>query len=131
MLPFTVTLTYLAFVEGMIYFSEFTVVPLLSPLNLLVNVVPSVDVAITKWYWRVFPLYHAMSTLQMFWLEPRSVRIHWPIPELDHLVPKLFSIAFKGGYPDWLPLAVAPLMWRLSLHYWALTLRSKLPLIWD
>src|SRR4030095_5383437 len=47
-LPFTVTLTYLASVAGMTYFSEFSVVPLLSPLNLLVNVVPSVDVAITK-----------------------------------------------------------------------------------
>jgi len=47
-LPFTVTLTYLASVAGMVYFSEFSVVPLLSPLNLLVNVVPSVDVDITK-----------------------------------------------------------------------------------
>ena len=47
-LPFTVTLTYLASVAGMMYFSEFSVVPLLSPLNLLVNVVPSVDVAMTK-----------------------------------------------------------------------------------
>jgi hypothetical protein len=47
-LPFTVTLTYLASVAGITYFSEFSVVPLLSPLNLLVNVVPSVDVAMTK-----------------------------------------------------------------------------------
>ena len=48
MLPLTVTRTYLAFVEAKVYFSEFNVVPLLSPLNLLVNVVPSVDVAMTK-----------------------------------------------------------------------------------
>jgi hypothetical protein len=47
-LPLTVTLTYLAFVEEKVYFSEFIVVPLLSPVNLLVNVVPSVDVAMTK-----------------------------------------------------------------------------------
>ena len=66
MFPFTVTLMYLALVEAKVYFSEFNVVPLLSPLNLLVNVVPSVDVAITKWYCCIFPNGHAMSTLQMF-----------------------------------------------------------------
>ena len=33
MLPFTVTRTYLASVAGKVYFSEFSVVPLLSPLN--------------------------------------------------------------------------------------------------
>src|SRR6478672_6334849 len=65
-LPLTVTLTYLASVAVMTYFSEFSVVPLLSPLNTWVNVVPSVDVDIVKWYTRAFPLYHAMSTLQMF-----------------------------------------------------------------
>ena len=64
-LPFTVTLTYLALVDGMVYFSEFNVVPLLLVVNTLLNVVPSVDVAITKLFCLVFPLYHAMSTLQM------------------------------------------------------------------
>jgi hypothetical protein len=64
-LPFTVTLTYLALVDGMVYFSEFNVVPLLLVVNTLVNVVPSVDVAITKLFCLVFPLYHAMSTLQI------------------------------------------------------------------
>ena len=48
MLPFTVILTYLASVAAKVYFSEFSVVPLLSPVNLLVNVVPLVDVAMTK-----------------------------------------------------------------------------------
>ena len=48
-LPLTVTLTYLALTGVVkVYFSEFNVVPLLSPLNLGVNVVPSVDVDITK-----------------------------------------------------------------------------------
>jgi hypothetical protein len=47
-LPFTVTLTYLALVEEMIYFSEFSVVPLLELAKAFVNVVPSVDVAIAK-----------------------------------------------------------------------------------
>ena len=65
-LPFTVILMYLASVAGMAYFSGLSVVPLLEPLNLLVNVVPSVDVAITKLYERSFHLYHAMSTLHMF-----------------------------------------------------------------
>jgi len=60
-LPLIVTLTYLASVEGMIYFSELAVVPPLSPLNTLVKVTPSVDVAITKWYWRAKPFYHAIS----------------------------------------------------------------------
>ena len=37
-LPFTVTLTYLASVAGMVYFSEFSVVPLLVLNTLVVNV---------------------------------------------------------------------------------------------
>ena len=47
-LPFTVTLTYLALVAGIVYFSEFSVLPLLVLVNLVVNVVPSVDVADDK-----------------------------------------------------------------------------------
>jgi hypothetical protein len=47
-LPLIVILTYLASVAGMIYFSELAVVPLLSPLNTLVNVLPSVEVAMMK-----------------------------------------------------------------------------------
>ena len=75
-LPFTVTLTYLASVAGMKYFSEFSVVPLLVLVSLLVNVVPSVEVDITKLYARSFHLYHAMSTLQMFLVDPRSAAIN-------------------------------------------------------
>ena len=48
LLPFTVIRTYLASVEAKVYFSELSVVPLLEPLNLVVNVVPSVEVDITK-----------------------------------------------------------------------------------
>ena len=71
-LPFTVTLTYLALVAGMTYFSEFSVVPLLLPVNTFVNVVPSVDVEITKLFCLSLPLYHAIFTLQIFLLEPKS-----------------------------------------------------------
>ena len=48
MLPLTVSRTYLAFMEEKVYFSELAVVPLLSPLKTLVNVLPSRDVAMTK-----------------------------------------------------------------------------------
>ena len=49
LLPFTVTLTNLTLsTVGKVYFSEFSVVPLLSPLNLCVNEFPSVDVDIVK-----------------------------------------------------------------------------------
>ena len=47
-LPLTVILTNLASTGGIAYFSEFSVVPLLSPLNRWVNVLPSIDVDITK-----------------------------------------------------------------------------------
>ena len=48
MLPLTIIRTNFACVEEKVYFSEFSVVPLLSPLNLWVNVVPSVEVDIVK-----------------------------------------------------------------------------------
>ena len=54
-----------------------------------------------------------MSTLQMFLVDPKSTRIHEPIQGLDHLVPKLLSMAFEGGFPVSEPLAVAPLIGRL------------------
>ena len=97
------------------YFSEFSVVPLLVLVSLLVNVVPSVDVAITKLYARSFPLYHAMSTLQMFLVDPKSAVINWPTPKLDHLVFKLLSRTFEGTLPS-LPLAVTPLIGRLVVQ---------------
>ena len=76
-LPFTVTLTYFTLgVLAKVYFSELSVVPLLEPLNTFVNVVPSVDVAITKLEERSFPLYHAMSTMQMVLGAPRSAVIN-------------------------------------------------------
>ena len=65
LLPLTVIRTNFAWVEEKVYFSEFSVVPLLSPLNTWVNEFPSVDVDMVKWYTRAFPLYHAMSTVQM------------------------------------------------------------------
>jgi hypothetical protein len=47
-LPLTVILMYLASVAAKVYFSGLSVVPLLVLVSLVVNVVPSVDVAITK-----------------------------------------------------------------------------------
>src|SRR4030095_4983714 len=90
----------------MLYFSEFRVVPLLLLLNFVVNVTPSVEVLITKLYWRSLPLYHAMFTLQIFFLvEPRSASIHAPVFTLAHLVLRLLSRTFEGKCPS-LPLSV-------------------------
>src|SRR5438093_3871228 len=113
----------------MMYFSEFNVVPLLLPVNLLTNVVPSVDVAIAKLYCLSFPFYHAISTLQIFLVVPKSARIHEPTPGFDHLVLRLLSSTFEGGYPASLPLAVTLPMERLLLHVSALALLRKLILI--
>ena len=98
------------------YFSEFSVVPLLELVNLVVNVVPSVDVAITKLYRLSFPFYHAISTLQILLVDPKSARIHEPTPGFDHLVIRLLSRTFEGGEPASLPLAVTPLIGRLAVH---------------
>ena len=92
-------LTNLAWVEEKMYFSEFNVVPLLIPVNLVLKVVPSVDVAIEKVYRLSFPFHHAISTLQIFLVVPKSARIHEPNPGFDHLVLRLLSMAFEGGYP--------------------------------
>jgi hypothetical protein len=49
LLPFTVTLTNLTLsTVGKVYFSELSVVPLLSPLNFWLNEFPSVDVDMVK-----------------------------------------------------------------------------------
>src|ERR1700693_5396136 len=71
--PLTVILTYLPVVPpGKIYVSEERVVPLLLPVNTFVKVVPSFETDITKLFCRVFPLYHAITTLQMFMFDPKS-----------------------------------------------------------
>lgn len=90
-LPFTVTLTYLASVKENVYFSEFNVVPLLVPLKTVEKEDPSVDVAMTKLLVLWFPENHAISTLQMVSVDPKSIRIHEPIPRFDHLVLRLLS----------------------------------------
>jgi hypothetical protein len=106
---------YLAFVEPIMYFSEFSVVPLLELVNLLVYVVPSLDVAITKLYRLSFPFHHAMSTLQIPLVDPKSARIHEPIPGFDHFVLRLLSRTFEGTFPS-LPLAVTLLIGKLKLQ---------------
>ena len=109
----------------MTYFSEFRVLPLLVPLSLLTNVVPSVEVAIAKLYFLSFPLNHAISTLQIVLVVPKSARIHEPTSGFDHLVLRLLSIAFEGGLPVSNAFAVTPLIERLLLQVSALALLIK------
>ena len=71
--------------------------PLLVPVNLVENVLPSVDVAIATLYRLSFPFHHAMSTLQIVFDVPKSARIHEPGPGFDHLVSRLLSRTFEGG----------------------------------
>jgi hypothetical protein len=104
------------------YFSEFNVVPLLVPVSLLTNVVPSVEVAIAKLYRLSFPLNHAISTLQIVLVVPKSARIHEPIVGFDHFVLRLLSRTFEGGEPVSNPLAVTPLIEILLLQVSAFTL---------
>jgi hypothetical protein len=66
---------------------------------------PSVEVDITKLFVRDAPLYHAMSTEDTVFVDPRFAVINDPTPRLDHLVPRLLSNAFEGTLPS-LPLAV-------------------------
>ena len=49
----------------------------------------------------------------MLFVDPKSTRIHEPIQGLAHLVPKLLSMAYEGGFPVSEPLAVTPLIGRL------------------
>src|SRR5437899_9779007 len=71
--PLTVTLTYLPVVPpGKTYVPGERVVPLLLPVNTFVKLVPSFETDITKLFCRVFPLYHPISTLQMFIFDPKS-----------------------------------------------------------
>ena len=71
----------------------------------MVNVVPSVEVDMTKLYVRDAPLYHAMSKDETVFADPRSAVMNDPTPKLDHLVPRLLSNAFDGTLPSF-PLAV-------------------------
>ena len=111
--PLTVILTYLPVVPpGKRYVSGERVVPLLLPVNTFVKVVPSFETDITKLFCRVFPLYHAISTLQMFIFDPKSAWIHEPIPGFDHLVLRLLSKTLAGRFPS-LPLDVAVAMGKI------------------
>ena len=112
----------------MMYFSEFSVVPLLVPLSLLTNVVPSVEVDIAKLYCLSFPLNHAISTLQIVFVVPRSARIHEPAPGFDHLVLRLLSRTFEGGLPVSKAFAVTLLTEILLLQVSALALLIKFDL---
>jgi hypothetical protein len=66
---------------------------------------PSVEVDITKLFVRDAPLYHAMSTEETVFADPRFAVMNDPTPRSDHLVPRLLSNAFEGTLPS-LPLAV-------------------------
>src|SRR5947209_5413012 len=70
--PLTVILTKLAVTLGIAYFSTDRVVPLLLPVNTFVKLVPSLETDMTKSFTRRFPLYHAISTLQIVFCPPKS-----------------------------------------------------------
>src|SRR5690348_11374721 len=72
--PLTVTLTNLAVtLVGILYVSADRDVPLLLPVNTFVKLVPSLEADITKLFTRRFPLYQAISTLQIVFCTPLSV----------------------------------------------------------
>src|ERR1044072_8926448 len=59
----------------------------------------------TKLFVRDAPLYHAISTEETVFADPRFAVMNDPTPKLDHLVPRLLSNAFEGTLPSF-PLAV-------------------------
>src|ERR687897_58986 len=72
-LPFTVILTNFPSVpEGKLYFSKPVAVPLLPPSNTFLKTDPSSETDIVKTFCLMSPLYHAISTLQIFAGEPKS-----------------------------------------------------------
>jgi hypothetical protein len=83
-----------------------------------VNVTPSVEVDMTKLFVRVAPLYHAMSTEETVFTDPRFAVMNDPTPKLDHLVPRLLSNAFDGTLPS-LPLAVTEVGVKTGSVVWA------------
>jgi hypothetical protein len=58
-----------------------------------------VDVATIKLFLRSFPLYYAISTLQMLLVDPKFASIHEPTPGFDHFVLRQLSRTFEGGEP--------------------------------
>ena len=48
--------------------------------------------------------------------DPKSARIQEPIPVVAHLVFKLLSSTFAGGYEEELELAVTPLIGRFAVQ---------------
>ena len=62
---------------------------MLVPENTVVNVVPSVEVDMTKLFVRDAPLYQATSREVTVFADPRFAVINDPTPRLDHLVPKV------------------------------------------
>src|ERR1044071_9433023 len=101
---------YRPLVIGKVYFSRFNVVPLLLLVSTFVNVVPSLEIEMSKFFCLSLPLYHAIFTLQMFLPVPKSTCIHEPFPKLDHLVLRLLSSTFDGGKLVWLPDALGLLI---------------------
>ena len=70
---------YLAFVEEAVSLRVQRSTTCSYLLNLVANVVPSVNVAMTKLYRLSLPFHHKsieMSTLQIFLVVPKSARIH-------------------------------------------------------
>ena len=84
--------------------------PSLLPENTLVNLLPSLDIAITNVLIRSFPLCQLIPTLQITFSLPKSSWIHDPRPRLDQRVLKFWSIACDGGFNASAPLAVIPVI---------------------
>ena len=86
--------------EGIAYLSGDVVFPLLVLRNFSENEVPSTDDEITKLFCRTSPRYQEISTLQIFFFDPKSSWIQEPIPRLDHLLLRLPSRTLEGTLPS-------------------------------
>ncbi len=90
---------YRVLVSTILYFSRFSVEPVLFELSTFVKATPSFEVDITKLFCLSFPLNQATLTSQTLLTVPKSSCIHDPTPLLDHLVSKLSSTTFVTGNP--------------------------------
>ena len=72
--------------------------PLLFPEKTFVKLVPSVETASMKLYWRVAPSAQAISTPHTDFNAPKLALIHGLTLNVEyHLVLRLLSIALVGG----------------------------------
>src|SRR5688572_4634751 len=87
--------------------SWLVLLPLVEPLQTVVQVVPLVETCTSKRLRRLSPAYAATPRWLTRLTAPRSKRSHWPTPEADQRVDSLSSTVLAGTLPSWL-LAVTP-----------------------